>query len=180
MVAETARVVGPARLAGRLHFPTSTEQQALSLPREEMGPLSPSPWRSPPERGVPHLPCLLQPSPSSQHPRQLRAPLQREWSTHNVPGTAWHLRRGPQRPQRAPDPALGRGDQAAAPDSGWKRGEPARLGVTLSCSARELLSPGALLHPTPNTPWPALPSEGAQGPRQLMEPMRNYWVSRDM
>ena len=149
MVAETARVVGPARLAGRLHFPTSTEQQALSLPREEMGPLSPSPWRSPPERGVPHLPCLLQPSPSSQHPRQLRAPLQREWSTHNVPGTACHLRRGPQRPQRAPDPALGRGDQAPAPDSGWKHGEPARLGVVLSCSARELNQPRRPASPHP-------------------------------
>ena len=47
MVAETARVVGTARLAGQLHFPTSREQQALSLPRKEMGPLSPSQRRSP-------------------------------------------------------------------------------------------------------------------------------------
>lgn len=52
----------------------------------------------PPERGVPHLPCLLQPSPSSQHPRELRAPFQRKWSTHNESGTVCHLRRGPRGP----------------------------------------------------------------------------------
>ena len=38
MVAKTAHVVGTARLAGQLCFPTSREQQALSLPSEEMGP----------------------------------------------------------------------------------------------------------------------------------------------
>lgn len=117
VVAEMAHVVGTARLAGQLRFPTSREQQALSLPSEEMGPLSPSQRRSPPERGVPHLSCLLQPSPSSQRPRQLRAPLQRKQSSHSESGTVCHLRRGPQRPQRSPDSALGKGDEAPAPDS---------------------------------------------------------------
>ena len=68
MVAETAHVVGTARLAGQLHFPTSREQQALSLPRKEMGPLSPSQRRSPQKGESPTCPAFFSPLPHPNTP----------------------------------------------------------------------------------------------------------------